>query len=68
MRVPWVDAEGGDNEIRVGDGEGFDLGPIVFAGGIDDAFLDARFAHAADDRIVIVEARVLQVVVRIDPT
>jgi hypothetical protein len=63
-----VDAEGGDNEILVGDGEGFDLGPIVFAGGIDDAFLDARISHAADDRIVIAEARVLQVVVRVDPT
>jgi hypothetical protein len=63
-----VDAEGGDDEIRVCDGEGFDLGPIVFAGGIDDAFFDARFAHATDDRIVIAEARVLQVVVCIDPT
>ena len=68
MRVPWVDAEGGDNEIRVGDGEGFDLGPIVFAGGIYDALLDARLAHATDDRIVIAEARVLQVVVCVDPT
>jgi hypothetical protein len=63
-----VDAEGGDDEIRVGDGEGFYLGPIVFTGGIDDAFLDARYSHAVDDRIVIAEARVLQVVVRVDPT
>jgi hypothetical protein len=63
-----VDAEGGDDEIRVGDGEGFDLGPMVFAGGIDDAFLDARITHGADDRIVIAKARILQVVVRVDPT
>jgi hypothetical protein len=63
-----VDAEGRDDEIRVGYGEGFNLGPVVFAGGIDDAFLDARFTHGADGCIVIAEARVLQVVVRIDPT
>jgi hypothetical protein len=65
--VPRVDAEGGKHEIRLAGSEFFDVRPIVLAGGVDDAPTDAGGAHGGDERRRIAQARVVQVVVRIDP-
>lgn len=67
MCLPWVDAEGWKNEIRIGLGEGFDGGPIRLAGGVRDAVLDSGGAHGGDDRGGISEARVLEVIVGVGP-
>ena len=46
---PGMEAEGGDDEVGVGAGEGGDLWPIGFAGAVDDAAGDAGLSGSADD-------------------
>lgn len=65
--VPRMDAEGGKHEIRMGEGERFDRGPIRLAGGVGDATGDSGRAHGGDDWRWISEARVLEVVVGVGP-
>ena len=65
--LPRMDAVGGKHEIRMGEGERFDGGPIRFAGGIGDAAGDTGRAHGGDDGRWISEARVLEVIVGVGP-
>lgn len=65
--LPGMDAEGWNYEIRMGEGERFDGGPICFASGIGDAAGHPGRAHGGDDWRGISEARVLKVIVGVGP-
>ena len=63
-----MDAEGADH-VGVGVGQGADGGPIGFGGGIDVEESEPGGAGAGEDlRQMTRQARILQVVVRIDPS
>ena len=67
MRIPWMDAECGKDEIRLANSQCSHCRPVGFARCVDHAAGDAGPFHGGDDRAGISQARVLEMIVRVDP-
>lgn len=65
--LPRVNAEGGQDEIRMIEVQFFDRSPIRFAGRVDDTADDSRLPHRPDHVFRIAEPGILKVIVGVDP-